>query len=94
MIDEKNLKCFEQLPLLPLDSICDVYVEHVVKATGGQKGKAAKILGVDRKTLYRYLKRIKLQKQTQENSECEHNIPRSNACAVCSENVDRGEHGQ
>jgi two-component system response regulator HydG len=32
------------------------YIAHVLKAAGNNQSQAAKILGVDRKTLYRKLK--------------------------------------
>jgi len=35
-------------------------ITEVLRATGGNKSKAAKILGVDRSTLYRKMKRYKL----------------------------------
>lgn len=36
------------------------YIEHVLKATGGNKTNAAQILGFDRKTLYRKLEKYKI----------------------------------
>ena len=42
--------------LLPLGEIEARYIQHVLKATEGNKTMAAKILGLDRKTLYRKLK--------------------------------------
>jgi DNA-binding NtrC family response regulator len=43
--------------LRSLDSIERAYVQHVLKAVGGNKSRAARILGLDRKTLYRWLDR-------------------------------------
>lgn len=42
--------------LVPLEEIERRYIEHVVKATDGNQTQAARILGVDRKTLHRKLK--------------------------------------
>ena len=41
--------------LVPLEEIERRYIEHVLKATGGNQTQAARILGVDRKTLHRKL---------------------------------------
>jgi len=38
---------------IPLSEVEDRYIEEVMQITGGNKVQAAKILGVDRKTLYR-----------------------------------------
>jgi DNA-binding protein Fis len=35
----------------------DLYIEEVMRLTGGNKVQAAKILGIDRKTLYRRAER-------------------------------------
>jgi len=40
-----------------LDEIRRRHVVHVLDACGGNRSEAAKILGVDRKTLYRRLRR-------------------------------------
>lgn len=42
--------------LVPLEQIERRYIDHVLKATGGNQTRAAQILGLDRKTLYRKLK--------------------------------------
>lgn len=42
--------------LVPLEEIEQRYIQHVLKATGGNQSQAARILGVDRKTLHRKLK--------------------------------------
>lgn len=42
--------------LVPLEQIQQRYIEHVLAATGGNRTRAAEILGLDRKTLYRRLK--------------------------------------
>lgn len=42
--------------LQPLSVIEDAYIRHVLRATGGHRTRAAEILGLDRKTLYRRLK--------------------------------------
>ena len=41
--------------LLPLSEVEQRYIQHVLKKTGDNKALAARILGVDRKTLYRKL---------------------------------------
>ncbi|MEE2827332.1 MAG: sigma-54 dependent transcriptional regulator [Planctomycetota bacterium] len=45
-------------PLAPLDVIELQYIQYVLRQAGGNKTEAAKILGLDRKTLYRKLKEI------------------------------------
>ena len=42
--------------LVPLEQIERRYIDHVLHATSGNRTKAAEILGLDRKTLYRRLK--------------------------------------
>lgn len=42
--------------LVPLEEIERRYIEHVLRATDGNQTQAARILGVDRKTLHRKLK--------------------------------------
>ena len=42
---------------VPLDEIRRRHVVRVLDACGGNRSEAAKILGVDRKTLYRRLRR-------------------------------------
>ncbi len=42
-----------------LDELGKRYLTHVLKVTGDNKAKAAGILGIDRKTLYRMLERFK-----------------------------------
>jgi two-component system response regulator HydG len=44
--------------LAPLDVIELQYIQYVLRQAGGNKTEAAKILGLDRKTLYRKLKEI------------------------------------
>ncbi len=46
--------------LISLDALERRYVRHVLAATGGNKSQAARILGLDRKTLYRKLEQIGL----------------------------------
>jgi two-component system response regulator HydG len=43
--------------LLPLEEIEHRYILRVLEATGGHRTKAAELLGLDRKTLYRKLER-------------------------------------
>ena len=42
---------------LSLREVEDLYIEEVMRLTGGNKVQAAKILGIDRKTLYRRAER-------------------------------------
>ena len=47
----------------PVETLADVeedQIRKVLAATGGNKSKAAQILGIERKTLYRKLERMKL----------------------------------
>lgn len=43
-----------------LDELAKRYLQHVLKVTGDNKARAASIMGIDRKTLYRMVKRFKL----------------------------------
>jgi DNA-binding NtrC family response regulator len=45
--------------LVPLEEVERRYVHHVLEATAGNRTAAAKILGLDRKTLYRKLQRYR-----------------------------------
>lgn len=49
--------------LVPLDQIERRYIEHVLERTGGNRTLAAKILGLDRKTLYRKLKTYGMEEE-------------------------------
>ena len=47
----------------PVETLADAeeeQIRRVLAATGGNKSKAAQILGIERKTLYRKLERMKL----------------------------------
>ncbi len=46
----------DPLELVPLDDVNRRYILHVLEATGGNRTQTARILGLDRKTLYRKLK--------------------------------------
>jgi DNA-binding NtrC family response regulator len=50
---------FTDLPAL--DVLGGRYLAHVLKVTGMNKAKAAAILDVDRKTLYRMIEKLKLR---------------------------------
>jgi hypothetical protein len=41
--------------MLALEEVDRRYVRHVVAMSGGNKSRAAKILGIDRRSVYRYL---------------------------------------
>jgi transcriptional regulator of acetoin/glycerol metabolism len=45
------------LPLIGLEELERRYLARVLHATGGNRSEAARILGVDRRTLYRMAKR-------------------------------------
>jgi len=45
------------LPLLSLGEVARHQIVRVLTVTGGNKKRAAEILGVDRKTLYRLMER-------------------------------------
>lgn len=47
-------------PNPPLDTIERAYIEHVLRAEGGNKTRAAEVLGIDPSTLYRKIKRYDL----------------------------------
>jgi DNA-binding NtrC family response regulator len=47
--------------LMTLETVERRYIRHVLKTTGGNKTLAARILGLDRKTLYRKLRRYRTQ---------------------------------
>ena len=44
--------------LLPLEEVERRYIMTVLEAVGGNKTLAARVLGLDRKTLYRKLERV------------------------------------
>ncbi len=48
----------DQEPTLPLEEVERRYIVRVLEATGGNKLKAAQILGIDRSTLHRKLKQM------------------------------------
>lgn len=54
------LQSFDPDELLPLEEIERRYIAHVLSSVGGNKSLAAKILGLDRKTLYRKMERYNL----------------------------------
>lgn len=43
---------------LALDKVERLYIQHVLQITGGNKTLAAKLLDIDRRTLYRKLRKI------------------------------------
>ena len=47
--------------LVPLDALEQDYIAHVIEQTGGNRAKAAKILGIDRTSLWRKMKKYGLQ---------------------------------
>ncbi len=51
------VKLSESWPLMSLEELERRHIEHVLSSVGGKKERAAKVLGIDRVTLYRKLKR-------------------------------------
>jgi len=49
--------------LVPMDEVERRYIHHVLAAVGGNKTLAARVLGFDRKTLYRKLAQYGLDDQ-------------------------------
>jgi two-component system response regulator HydG len=49
--------------MVPLEEVRRRYIERVLEATGGNRTRAAQILGLDRKTLYHKLERYRSGKQ-------------------------------
>jgi two-component system response regulator HydG len=47
----------EEGPLRPLDDVAAEYVRFVLQRCGGNKSQAARLLGIDPKTISRYLRR-------------------------------------
>lgn len=52
---------FDPEELLPLEELERRYISHVLNKVSGNKSVAAKVLGLDRKTLYRKLNKYKLE---------------------------------
>jgi len=57
------VECHEQLP--SLEQIIQKYIEFAVTKTGGARDKAAREIGIDRKTLYKRLKVSSMKSQNQ-----------------------------
>jgi two-component system response regulator HydG len=47
--------------LVPMEEVERRYIEHVVRSVDGNKTLAARILGLDRKTLYRKLRQYEAE---------------------------------
>jgi transcriptional regulator of acetoin/glycerol metabolism len=58
---------FEDLP--PLDELEKRYVVHVLKTVGGNRTRAAEVLGIDRRTLYRMMERFGLEESQSRDAE-------------------------
>jgi DNA-binding NtrC family response regulator len=56
--DDDKLVAFPDKDFVPLAEIEQAYISHVLRHTGGKKTKAARILGIDKTTLWRKLKRF------------------------------------
>ncbi|MDJ0787301.1 MAG: helix-turn-helix domain-containing protein [Myxococcota bacterium] len=62
-VDLQNLLRRIAQEQLPLSEITDRYIEAIIEVAGGNKVAAAKILGIDRKTLYRRADRRRRRNQ-------------------------------
>jgi two-component system, NtrC family, response regulator AtoC len=51
------MEALDAFDLVDLDTVKRAHVHFVLAAVGGNRSLAARILGVDRKTLYRHLAR-------------------------------------
>ena len=56
--DQRRRSDGEPDPLVPLKDLEHRHIRRVLEATGGNRVEAARILGIDRTTLYRKLKHI------------------------------------
>jgi DNA-binding NtrC family response regulator len=54
----KGIAAFPEKEFVPLADIEQAYISHVLHHTGGKKTRAAQILGIDKTTLWRKLKRF------------------------------------
>ena len=60
---------FEDLP--SLDALEKLYVTHVLKTVAGNRTRAAEVLGIDRRTLYRMMERFGLETATEKSETAE-----------------------
>lgn len=45
---------------IPLKQVQNLYIEYVLETVGGNKVKASRILGIDRRTIQRFVKKLTL----------------------------------
>jgi transcriptional regulator of acetoin/glycerol metabolism len=45
--------------VVPMETLCTAYVRAALDACGGNKSRAAKALGIDRRSIYRWLEKSK-----------------------------------
>jgi two-component system response regulator HydG len=55
--------------LLTMDEVERRYIVHILSTAGGNKTMAARILGLDRKTLYRKLEKYRIEAETSDSTE-------------------------
>jgi len=53
---------------LSLDEMQKRHVMHVLEGVGGNKARAAEILGIGRATIYQFLSKLKLEERTDETA--------------------------
>jgi transcriptional regulator with PAS, ATPase and Fis domain len=53
--NQQEFECFTGAPTLTLEELNQRYISHVLAYHQGAKEKSAKVLGIDRKTLYRWI---------------------------------------
>lgn len=54
----KRLTVLVGAAVVPLETLCTAYVRAAVEACGGNKSHAAKALGIDRRSIYRWLAKV------------------------------------
>jgi DNA-binding NtrC family response regulator len=55
---DSKVNTFEVTEILPLDEVVNKYIKFAITANGGAKDSTARLLKIDRKTLYKRCKQI------------------------------------